>query len=498
VKPAAHAVCFVVLFIPSFAFAQDFSGFRIPDHHVTSWTGTLTSDASHSASNGFLGTSRSGFLAGALSTSGFWLHDSDPRMTFVSVQMSADGGRSHGEEFFQSPSIQTTERKASERRTSELWQVRVDDRRYPWAAPLGFELVAGFTGSYRQDWASDRIESGLTDLAGTHETVGETSREEWRYAHAAFGSLAIGYGRVRDATSVYDAWVLEHRLRESGALARPLSPEARHKLSQLLAVRDDYGSILERPARSIWLEVERLLREDGALSTAGLTPYAVQRAGETSFGKGSTFEGLPRSPVARTIGTFAGPSVVTRHDRNVTRSDVEIFLQSTDNGIPNPPSRTRGSARVDDSFDEVLVGGQIEHHRPLDARLQADVQSSVLFPVRSGTDGLLLASSADLVAIVTDRWLASAGVNHQRSLRQEGDLTREDYWAVMYGVGLLWYLEDHLALRLSADARQASSGSSYGRDERVSLGLTYRFLGTLVAPGLVQPIATPLSISPGP
>jgi hypothetical protein len=103
-------------------------------------------------------------------------------------------------------------------------------------------------------------------------------------------------------------------------------------------------------------------------------------------------------------------------------------------------------------------------------------------------------------AIVADRWTAGARIGHTRSIEhaRPGDEEPEsDRWRVDLAANLVVYLEDRIQLIVRADhfqdmVRGQSSflffRSQFARSGRVTLGLTYRFLGGLDAPGLIAPL----------
>ncbi len=84
------------------------------------------------------------------------------------------------------------------------------------------------------------------------------------------GSISVGVGRVRDATSVYQTQVLEQRLLRTGALKRRLSRDAIRQLAKLFSMQGDFGLVHDYPGKHFWREVERILRENGSLAGESL------------------------------------------------------------------------------------------------------------------------------------------------------------------------------------------------------------------------------------
>src|SRR5262249_49937216 len=124
-----------------------------------------------------------------------------------------------------------------------------------------------------------------------------SSRDEYDVLLSLDASAS--WGRVRDATPVYQVEVLEERLRETGTLHQPLSRHAREQLAALYTVEGDVAFAHQRPTKYFWRELERILREDGVLDPGGLDAYAVQRLLEPITITGAI--------VARTAGYTVGP-----------------------------------------------------------------------------------------------------------------------------------------------------------------------------------------------
>ena len=504
-RPSVHFLFAGFLLIPFVATAQefsvqDFSDFRIPAHRTMSWTADLGADGARRLSSVDFARSESGGLAGNLSTTSFGLWDSDPHQTFVRISGLASGQRFRAEDdrVFGTDTIAS---RRSQRSAFERWAIELDDRRYPWATPVGFKVGISVAGFYDQSW--DKLNGErVTHFSGPRLwELERLNSQRWRYVYNAGGEVALVIGRVRDATRLYEAWVLEQRLREVGALARPLSRTARQKLAALLYLRGSYSSVVERPARTLWHEIEQILSEDGALSESGLGPYALVRAGEQLFRGRAGRDVLPSSPVLRQVGWFAGPVVTGRHVRDLQRRDDDSFRQTAIDDTLSAPIVTSISSRSEFSRDELLAGVELKFHRPLSVLWQVDANSRLLFPIRKDEDGMEVISAVNLSAIVMDRWLATASLLHERATRYEepDHRTVRDEWRVGYGLSATYYIEDRFALQVSASEFQQSleypfGGRTFDRSANVRLGLTYRLLGSITAPGLAEPVRTPLGL----
>src|SRR5439155_23340343 len=106
------------------------------------------------------------------------------------------------------------ERRGSshELRGDELMSLTTSLRAYPWRPPVGFDL--GLSGDAA--WTQDQRRADAFTLQNPARTDFQfSSFRTWLYEYRLVADLSAGYGRVRDATVVYEEYVLEQRLLES-------------------------------------------------------------------------------------------------------------------------------------------------------------------------------------------------------------------------------------------------------------------------------------------
>ncbi len=353
-------------------------------------------------------------------------------------------------------------------RGSEGWLLLGALRAYPWSAPVGLDLATRIEGDYGQDWEREDTHEAPPAPPSDRREVRES-----RFGDHVFSLVgSIGIGRVRDATVVMDVHVLEQRLVEAGALARPLSHAARERLASLESVAPSLALVLERPDRRLWRAIETILRDDGALSERGLDAYALMRAREPW-----------RFATTRLAGWFAGPAVTLWHEGTHGVFDDEMSIAT-----PADTFVTVNHERFTDYLDSAWLGGKVEYHRPPGWSWQVDALASASGPVRPGDVGLRVESSASATWLIADRWQAVGSVVQRRlyySPRGWRGIPYFPAWRVSYGGSLGYYVEDHVLLTLSLSEAQLSEYRyAYERDNAVSLGVTYRFLGRVEAPGL--------------
>ena len=482
------------------AVGDDFDDFLIPEHRLLNWSASLGVNGARSVQSQSLGEQRGRFFTGGTSSTMNWLSDSDPAQTTASASLGA-AGAGLWSSFRSTPFVGAlaTETDAS-RNGGQSWNAFFEHRRYPWAKPWGLGLTVSGSGFYEQRWVHQHNENVSSFPPPETRTTSALSSVFWTSSHAISTNLSAGYGRVRDATAIYDEYVLERRLRESGALSRELSREARRKLASLLFVKDAYSFVRERSAKRLWKRVEEILREDGAIGENGLDAYSILRAGEPDARGGLNKDDLPRSPVARLSGFRVEGVASDRHSRDNRRTDSETFYQYFLDDSLVFASLFQSHFHVDDVTDDLLLGIQGEIHRPLGVPWQLDADVRFLVPVRNDRDGFTLDAGGDVHWLLADRWHLMASVDGRRSLLRNDAKTvvREDRWVWSYGLGADWYVEDRWSLRLQLFESQARVESpffneTYFRSAQVQVALAYRILGAFEAPGSIprETLATP-------
>jgi hypothetical protein len=488
-KTCLIAVLLLPIAFPAFAGADPFSEFQIPAHSWASGSVGASMTGNWSAAGDNSSESRRNAFQSQLNPSLLLARDSELLQHSLFVELAGATNVLDEDQIFRSyaytPNV-SQYRNTNTQSTTESWQVDGSLRLYPWTTPLGLGVSGSATGAYEQGWSC--MEQSLGP-----GFVGNDRQDVHRYAYNARLAVSAGIGRIRDATVIQDVHVLEQRLRETGAISRSLSNTAREKLAALYYVTPFFSAAHERPDRYVWREVERLLRADGVLSGHGLDPYSVLRAKEPYLYR-----------VTRLRGWFLGPIVEGQHQHSVERFEDYAWISrynELDDLVPYWSSFE--ARRFVTSRDGMNAGALAQFGRPVGWRWQFDLRSQVMTPVRPGERGLVASSGATATWLVADRWEAQAFCSHARQwLAPRGGLPlRDDSWDVRAGAELGWYLEDRV--RVSASIVQAQSrdyyyreprpggpqyiNRTYLRDTRFFLGITYRFLGRLDAPGLMGP-----------
>jgi len=509
----ACALCCAACPVPCAAAGSDFSDFRIPKNRALLWTFGLNTRANGNDFSAPTSQSSVGALNGTGFTRYSWFSDSDPAFTSLHVDFQARGSSRD-----QDQQNQTSTPTSSSARTIEFsnrdmfedWSIFAEHRRYPWATPFAIEASLSLSGDYSQSWISNSSDELYVVPAGTVEYLSGNNRERWTYFNSASVFAATGWGRVRNTTGIYDAMVLEQRLRETGALTRPLSRGGRQRLAEVLYLRGALDTARERPGRALWREIERVLAEDGALQEGGLDPYSVLRAAEPHVGasRGLTSDGVPISPMLRQTGALVRLLVRDTHTNYLIREDAGSSRQTIQDGIVVGTSSGTFSSRRSQPLDRVDGGVSGDIHIPISPPWQFDGSGLVLTGLRKEDNYLSTDARLSLAWLAADRWTASANAAYtwHDDDRTQG-ATGGDRWSWVAGLTVNWYVEDHTAIVLSViqyqDWRRGDPGGvppfdnfhSFGRTLDASLGLTYRFAGWFATPGFF-PLATALPPAP--
>ena len=304
------------------------------------------------------------------------------------------------------------------------------------------------------------------------------------YSGSASALLGPGYGRVRDVTGVFDMQVLEQRLEATGRLQHPISPAARQRLAELFSVSGDFQAAHDRPDRYLWREVERLLREDGAVAEGTFDAWSLTKA-------------LEPATLSIAVTRLAGWRVTGAYELFAERGHLDSETQSTfaaySGGILTSVSSSEDASRR--SLDETRGFGTLDAtwHRPLGMRWQVDAGGTGRYgdgPRRQ----LLLSGALSLTNVLADRWVATVTASEVTSTQVVEGVRTSPAWTVRGNGQLSYFFEDSWSISAGVNHEQArplfndgvnpSVPLGYFRQTQVVFGLTYRPVGRFEAPGL--------------
>lgn len=471
--------------------ASEYDDFRIPDHRWRTRSASMSGQWS-GADDGVEdaeSTVGSGRADGRLGAE--WFRDSETRQHRFGASLGVEGGRSSRDvarfsDFSGAGAIsffRFGNEESASRSLNESLAAYGQWREYPWSSPWGAILNATVLGGWNQawtNWTSETIDR-IDGLDRRYLDVQDTER--WRYEYALVADARFGRGRVRDATGVHSARVLVERLRADRRLVREPSAPAILRLAALFYVEPGFAAPHDLPRRFFWREVERVLREDGAIGDGGLDAFEALHALEPLVAAVGRYR--------RPIGWFAGPVIQFEHRRMIDRWASRSHLRSWQSDSLTGESAFGQSRRSETWRDLVLAGAVLEAHRPIGHRTQVDLQVAALADVEGLREYSRALTAASVAHLVDERWYAWASGSHERVIgRQEfsGDL-----WRAGVDLGVRYYLEDRWNVTLSLGHWQEEAGhpptmrGEFRRSQWVQLGVGWD-TGALDLPGLAEPV----------
>jgi len=482
----------LLIALPAAGLASDFSGYRIPPSAWRRYGASFEGDASRASSVTTGRSSRDSHWRGSVTGSFSVGRDSDPRRWDITLRGGASGERMAGDtdEYRAFPetgmpvSTLASTSRSRDRLLREDLQLLAGARFYPWPAAVGIEGRGSLAGRYSQSWLSDRGVYETSGLGVVRRTEFDDSQVRSNYLEEAGIEAGLGYGRVRDASPVFLAVLLEERLTRDRVVIRPISSAARTRLAELFSLRGQFDVVHDLPGKFFWGEVERLLREDGALGEGGLDGYSAMHADEGLV--------VARSGFVRNAGWFAGPVLSASHRHELVRIDDAISARSVENGVPQPELFSRSGMRAVSSEEALWAGGRVEWHVPLDTRTQLDFAEEALVEFAGTDEGLSVSGVIQAQRLVGERWLATGSARHSRSI--QGERPVYAYWSTAVSAGVSYFLEDLARLDLGLDHFQLGSEQglpvSYRQrrnDLRLRLGVSVT-RGGLESPALFAPL----------
>lgn len=478
------ALLFLLLFA-GVARADEFSEFRIPEHRWQSLRGDVALSGSRSRLDFFDTRSSTSQSNGRLGGDALWALDSDDLQWLAGVDLSGEGRRDGREESSrQTNGVNTELRKLDSEGDQVREQVALHGqlRTYPRSGPIGFSFDGFALGDLRQGSEERVIDDEFLNTSGSTRNVSTSNSDRDDYYYLANLRGSVGVGRVRDATGVYRAYLLERRLRADGLITGTLSPGARARLAGLFYVQPRYAEVHDLPAKFFWREVEKLLREDGVLGSGTLDAYSLLHALE-GYTPGATLSAL------RQRGYWIAASVSYDHAHLITRQDVNSRTEIFVDGVFTSSSTLSSGFRDVSYSDDVLFGPDGQVRMPIGWRWQVDASGFARFNVKGPAKSTTVGSDLFVRYLIAERWAATGFFRQRHDTGSDVTLISPG-WSTAVGAEVAYYFEDGISagLRISDEQSDYSIGTWYTRDQRVSLTLSYLFSGGLDAPGLIDPV----------
>ena len=471
-------VCTGAILVASAAAAQDpYSEFRIPEARSFTWlvNGSARWSRQYRTDPFIGGSSEDRASQGALST---FLHrhaESEPSISdlFFQARGNWQSNRSEGHSDLGSQNFA---------RDLDNYSAVVNGNttRYLGASAWGVDAAASLFYSY----ARSGFGNTMSTFTGADESRTSLNSANHYYTGIANLLLGPGYGRVRDVTGVFDMQVLEERLAATGRLTHPVSPATRQRLAELFSVSGDFSAAHDRPSRYFWREVERLLREDGAIAEGSFDAWSLMRALEPAT--------LSIS-VTRRAGWRVSGAYVFELDRGHADASTDFQQWSFSPGLPPSAVGSEFSSRRSLDENHGTAQAVVDYHRPLGMRWQVDLSSGGDYgdgPHRRAT----LSSALALTNVLADRWVATVMVSQFAQSEVADSVRLSPAWQIHGTAQLSYFFEDSWSLSAGLDHTQyrpvttisgvAVTPNGYVRQTQIVIGLTYRPVGRFEAPGL--------------
>lgn len=450
--------------------------FRIPTHKVHA----LSATANGSLYNDGFSDTKSGsrYLSGyaRVGSNGYYLYDSEAFT--IETWGTTEFGGSTGSSKRRGPNYDGNyERSESESNsTGQTYAGELRSIYFPTSLPIGVSLGGYFESQVSQSW---RHSDGFLDTDSSEITSIFDVTED-RIYHSVSGEIEIGWGRLRDASGAYKAYVVEQRLRDMGRLSGELSAETRQKLGELFYSRPDYESRWERGDRRFWNDVEAILKSDAAL-TGPLDAYALYRIDET----------IAPASLTRWSGTRIGVTAGGVHHNYINKYTRKSRSHTVpDEGEPVDSLVSLGTDAAEHG-ERSGLGLALESNIPLSWTLQFTGNSEIGHSLDPANDGFFWATDLSIEYAMHDRWKTSYTLFHSREIndpKERSELNGQG-WTIGHMARLVYYAEDKLRFSVLVYQNQdyewdyrpnTPSQPRYSRhntDFQVSFGLTYIFSG---------------------
>jgi hypothetical protein len=473
----------LLLGVVSTAAADDFSDFRRPTQSGTRLFFLTNSEANWQYYGDKHGSDKSDLVNSNLSITLNKFRESDCSRWETNVSTSLHLRRERQKDYYNGYyylSDQNT-RLSRNREVGEQIELDLTGDYYPFQSDIGGVLNLASSIDLGQRW-NDTYQKRM-ELVWYHVIEESSDAEISEYRYEICGDAAIGFGKVRLASSVYSLHVLEERLMQLGIIGLPLQTETRHKLIDLFSRYKEYSYRNELQEKYFWNDLESILLSDPAFRDCSLGAYEWFRLNEN----------IKPGILDRRTGFFGGPIVScsylygkSRTSRNSSylayRNDSLIYARWEGN--------ESSSYEIAPDIANVFLGLGGSYHRPLGIRAQLDAAVRFQLLVNPIGHGYLSQSDYSLGYVLTDKLCLVNSLQYYRLIEAPNsqESIRTDEWTVDSSIELQYWVEDQISLDLSLSHYQGrrhlafplstwSNDTNYYRDTVTGIGLAYSFFG---------------------
>ncbi|MCB9357683.1 MAG: hypothetical protein H6508_00500 [Calditrichaeota bacterium] len=479
---SALCAALLLLFVQLSVAENSYKNFRIPDHQVHAlWA---TADLNHNFQNRYgLGVNKNSYGNARASFRGYWLRDHEdcalefsPRLEYYGSLQERKSNGAYWDPTFREGS------KSSQ--GQQILDVPIRAIFFPTDSPLGFEATLIENVSVEQYWYHYDYRYGDPDFmrGNVHD------RERHTIVYHSEADLGIGWGRLRNASGVFQARVLEQRLQELGRLRGNLSDDTKLKLAQLYYRQSDFWVAHERSGKFFMSEVEQLLKADPAFS-GELDAYATYRiTEEIAPGYLSRWKGIRWSLNLRALSVQN-----VRHE-----TDKHFQFEGTDSTW-NVNSLNDYTYSGSVTSTSLLAGPRMQLACPLNWNWQLSADSRFEHRFDPTDAGFAWTNNFQIEYAMADRWLLRYELDHVRYILDplSRDLEHRNAWYVENSARLGYYVTDRISASCNLSLAQSKLrsyipnneliyieqdystywDSYYQREASISLSLTYHFSG---------------------
>lgn len=465
----------VLLTVYCWAYGFELSAFRIPTHSVYALVGDGGTDIHGGSFVDDDSHDRDWYRHGDIGGSGYWLYDSERLGIETAVQAGYSEAANGSKDRDRDGSSYYSFSKQNYLNQYESADAVVSGVYFPTQTAFSVQ----FSGSGSADIGQSHRESEWRRDSDTLRSNGESEMRTSSFRYYARGEAGLGWGRVRNASAVYDAYILEARLAEMGRLSGELSQETRQKLAELLYQRSAYEKRNERSARLFWRDVEAILKSDAAM-TGELDAFALYRINEE----------VAPSTMARWSGWRLSMNIAGVHENDIYKTHSEWTRHEvTDTSSTDTSSVGSYSGRT--HWEQMLFGPRVEVNIPLNWHVQLTGDMRLEHRVDPADDGFFWTTLLNGQYAVHDRWKLAYTFIHERWIHDPKDrnLHNGQMWNLYHSASLAYYIEDNIEASLSMSHYQSRAwdfvpNDGYSHYQRHStsyslrMGLSYIFSGS--------------------
>ncbi|MCB1059857.1 MAG: hypothetical protein KDB65_06490 [Calditrichaeota bacterium] len=327
-----------------------------------------------------------------------------------------------------------------DRRAQESYDANLSGAYYPTERPIGLIGTGLLSAGVYQYWYHDESKVGYPEWANQQITDGREANMRYDLS----GELGLGWGRVRDASGIYRAHVLEIRLRELGRINGNLSDETLREVAELMYREREFQRRYERDDKYFWREVESVLKKDPAL-IGDLDAFAIERINEY----------IAPYSISRWSGVRFSMLLYGWHqnyiERNTTIYTRFDYLADT--------TYVEHSEISDHSVyhgEYMLFGPRLEVNIPLSWNVQFTGDSRFEKPIGPADDGFFWTTLLSGAYAVHDRWIIGYTLIHNRFIHDPKDRNMDNgqSWGVEHRFDVAYYIEQSLSITASIQQSQ--------------------------------------------